>query len=229
MLSTRWISLLLISLLAFAMTGCGQPAAEGEAEDMPAAADMAGDETAADDTADDHSSDTDMGAEEDMAAEDDMGAEDDAAEEDSAMDDAGSEAVDAGDGDASSLCAGDPTLPTIDDSFIDLGDGLLSKDLVVGDGATVSAGTPIQAHYAGFLEDGRMFDSSCTRGAPFGVTVGTGSVIQGWDTGLQGMNVGGRRVLVIPAALGYGDGGVPQVGIGPGATLIFDVEVVSAQ
>jgi len=220
MLPIRWISLLLISLLAFTMTGCGQPAAEGEAEDAPAAADMAGEDTAAGDAAQDHSDDADMGDEEDMDAEEDTSA----AEDDSAMDAAGSEAAD-----ASSVCAGDLTVPTVDDSYSDLGDGLLSKDLVVGDGATVTVGTPVQVHYAGFLEDGRMFDSSCTRGAPFGVTVGTGSVIQGWDTGLQGMNVGGRRVLVIPAALGYGDGGVPQVGIGPGATLIFDVEVLSAQ
>ncbi len=130
---------------------------------------------------------------------------------------------------ASAVCAGGLSIPAVDEGFEDLGGGLMYKDLTVGEGTPIAAGTRVDMHYAGFLEDGSMFDSSCTRGDTFPVTVGTGGVIQGWDIGLQGMAVGGRRVLIIPADLAYGDGGIPQIGIPGGATLIFDVEAMSAQ
>ncbi len=82
----------------------------------------------------------------------------------------------------------------------------------------------MSVHYTGWLEAGTKFDSSYDGGAPFTVTVGVGQVIAGWDEGLQGMKEGGKRQLVIPAELGYGAAGSGQ--IPPGATLIFDVEIV---
>ena len=129
---------------------------------------------------------------------------------------------------AGPLCEGELSLPVVGEDYGDLGGGLLYKDLRIGTGTVVEAGTRVDAHYAGFLEDGSMFDSSCTRGMTFPVTVGTGGVITGWDQGLQGMADGGRRILVVPSDLGYKDAGLPQIGIPGGATLIFDVEVTVA-
>jgi peptidylprolyl isomerase len=103
--------------------------------------------------------------------------------------------------------------------------GLRYVDLVVGPGASPTAGDRVEVHYTGWLEDGKKFDSSVDRGEPFVFPLGAGRVIRGWDEGVASMKVGGRRRLIIPASLGYGDRGAGRV-IPPGATLIFEVELL---
>src|SRR6187549_1398814 len=103
--------------------------------------------------------------------------------------------------------------------------GLGIEDLVVGDGATASAGQRVSVHYTGWLENGTKFDSSKDRGEPFMFSLGRGEVIRGWDEGVSGMKVGGKRKLTIPAALGYGTRGAGGV-IPPNATLLFEVELL---
>src|SRR6516225_12463149 len=93
-------------------------------------------------------------------------------------------------------------------------------DIVVGTGATAVAGKPVKVHYTGWLTDGKKFDSSVDRGQPFEFTLGAGQVIKGWDEGVVGMKVGGKRQLTIPAVLGYGARGAPPV-IPANAELIF--------
>jgi len=103
--------------------------------------------------------------------------------------------------------------------------GLQYKDLLVGEGEEVKVGNTLSMHYTGKLEDGTVFDSSVERGTPFTFDLGEGQVIAGWDEGVQGMRVGGKRELVIPFDLAYGENGIP--GVIPGsATLIFEVEVL---
>lgn len=107
--------------------------------------------------------------------------------------------------------------------------GLQFDDQVVGDGAEAQAGQRVQVHYTGWLfKDGlrgKKFDSSKDRGQPFRFRLGGGEVIQGWDEGVQGMKVGGRRMLVLPPELGYGAYGAGGV-IPPNATLLFEVELL---
>lgn len=103
--------------------------------------------------------------------------------------------------------------------------GLMYYDIVVGDGATPEVGQTAVVHYTGWLEDGTQFDSSLDRGVPFEFPVGIGSVIAGWDEGVATMQVGGKRQLRVPADLGYGEAGAPPT-IPPGATLIFEVELL---
>jgi len=103
--------------------------------------------------------------------------------------------------------------------------GLQYWDLVVGTGATAVAGKPVRVHYTGWLTNGTKFDSSVDRGQPFVFSLGAGQVIKGWDEGVAGMKVGGKRQLRIPPALGYGARGAGGV-IPPNATLIFDVELL---
>jgi foldase protein PrsA len=98
-------------------------------------------------------------------------------------------------------------------------------DTVVGTGDATKLGDTVSVHYTGYLEDGTVFDSSYDRGEPFQFTIGTGSVIQGWEQGIQGMQVGGKRQLIIPPGLAYGATG--QGSIPPNATLTFEVELVS--
>lgn len=99
-------------------------------------------------------------------------------------------------------------------------------DLVEGDGATVTAGDGAVVQYWGLRwSDGGTFDASWTRGQPFTFALGAGQVISGWDLGVEGMRVGGRRVLTIPPGLAYGDRGAGNV-IGPGETLVFIVDLV---
>ena len=104
---------------------------------------------------------------------------------------------------------------------------LVVEDITVGDGATVEAGDIIKAHYVGVSwSTGEEFDASWNRGEPLEFTAGVGQVIQGWDEGLLGMRVGGRRKIIIPPVLGYGERGA-GASIGPNETLIFVVDLVS--
>ena len=98
-------------------------------------------------------------------------------------------------------------------------------ELKEGTGVTASAGQKVQVHYTGWLVDGTKFDSSVDRGAPFAFVLGKGQVIQGWDKGVQGMKVGGKRKLTIPSELAYGSRGFPGA-IPPNATLVFEVELL---
>jgi FKBP-type peptidyl-prolyl cis-trans isomerase len=100
------------------------------------------------------------------------------------------------------------------------------QDLVVGSGEEIRPGDYVSIHYTGWLTDGKKFDSSVDRGQPFTVRIGTGKVIKGWDEGVPGMKVGGKRKLMIPAALAYGTRGAPGGVIPPNADLIFEVEVL---
>ena len=104
-------------------------------------------------------------------------------------------------------------------------DGLKTVDLKQGTGATVAANQCITVQYTGWLDNGTKFDSSRDRVGGFQFVVGAGNVIPGWDKGIPGMKVGGRRRLTIPAALGYGAAGSPPT-IPGNATLVFDVEVL---
>jgi peptidylprolyl isomerase len=103
--------------------------------------------------------------------------------------------------------------------------GLKYVDVVVGKGASPTAGKQVKVHYTGTLENGKKFDSSVDRKEPFSFIIGVGQVIQGWDEGVMTMKVGGKRKLTIPSKLGYGPRGAGGV-IPPNATLLFDVELL---
>ncbi|MBX9869728.1 MAG: FKBP-type peptidyl-prolyl cis-trans isomerase [Burkholderiaceae bacterium] len=108
--------------------------------------------------------------------------------------------------------------------------GLQYEDTIEGTGDEASAGQHVVVHYTGWLQNpdgsaGKKFDSSKDRNDPFSFHLGAGQVIQGWDQGVQGMKIGGTRVLTIPASLGYGPRGAGGV-IPPNATLIFEVELL---
>ncbi len=133
-------------------------------------------------------------------------------------------------------CLGDPAAPKIESTDftpslgVDLaastrtGSGLYIRDLVVGTGATATTGSTLHVHYTGALPRGFVFDDNVVGDVPFSFVLGTGAVIKGWDEGLVGMKVGGRRQLVIPARLGYGatgNGSIP-----PNSILVFTVELV---
>ena len=102
------------------------------------------------------------------------------------------------------------------------------EDQVVGTGAEAVKGKMVSVHYVGTLLDGKKFDSSRDRGEPFEFKLGAGMVIQGWDRGVAGMKVGGKRTLTIPSDLGYGDRGYPGL-IPPRATLVFEVELLGVR
>ena len=106
--------------------------------------------------------------------------------------------------------------------------GLQIGDEVVGTGAEAVAGKMVAVHYTGTLLNGTKFDSSLDRGEPFEFSLGAGYVIKGWDEGVQGMKVGGKRKLIIPSDLGYGSRGAGSA-IPPNATLVFDVELLGVK
>ena len=106
--------------------------------------------------------------------------------------------------------------------------GLQYQDLVVGAGAEAVPGKSVTVHYTGTLQDGSQFDSSVDRNQPFSFILGAGQVIPGWDEGVAGMKVGGKRKLVIPPGLAYGAQGYPPV-IPANATLTFDVELLEVK
>lgn len=110
--------------------------------------------------------------------------------------------------------------------------GLKYQDLTVGTGAEAKPGQIVQVHYTGWLDQagkkGGKFDSSLDRGTPFEFPLGAGRVIRGWDEGVAGMKIGGKRELLIPASLGYGARGAGAA-IPPNANLIFDVELLAVK
>ncbi|GJD79314.1 FKBP-type peptidyl-prolyl cis-trans isomerase [Methylobacterium gregans] len=118
------------------------------------------------------------------------------------------------------------------DAYTTLPSGLKYKDEVVGTGPEPKTGQQVTVHYTGWLDQngkqGKKFDSSRDRGQPFSFQIGAGQVIRGWDEGVATMKAGGRRTLVIPPELGYGSRGAGGV-IPPGATLIFDVELIGSK
>ncbi len=104
--------------------------------------------------------------------------------------------------------------------------GLRYQDRIVGDGPEVTNGMTVVVHYTGWLPDGTKFDSSKDRGQPFRLTI-PGGVIQGWNEGIPGMRVGGRRLLVVPSELAYGSAGAGDQ-IPPFATLVFEIDLLEA-
>lgn len=110
--------------------------------------------------------------------------------------------------------------------------GTRVTEVKIGTGAMAEPGKAVAVHYTGWLfidgGKGRKFDSSRDRGQPFVFTLGNGDVILGWDEGVAGMKVGGKRTLIVPPAAGYGENGAGDV-IPPGATLIFEVELLGVQ
>ncbi|MEK6223210.1 MAG: FKBP-type peptidyl-prolyl cis-trans isomerase, partial [Chloroflexota bacterium] len=132
------------------------------------------------------------------------------------------------DGEATVVNSGDVMdYPNVDPDaeVITTATGLQYQEIEIGEGASAVAGQSVFVHYTGWLTDGTEFDSSVSRGVPIDFTLGVGRVIRGWDEGIEGMQVGGKRILIIPSDLGYGASGSPPV-IPGGATLIFAVELV---
>jgi FKBP-type peptidyl-prolyl cis-trans isomerase len=109
---------------------------------------------------------------------------------------------------------------------------LRTNDIVMGEGALAVPGTTVTVHYTGWLYEngrrGKKFDSSLDAGQPFTFRLGSGEVIQGWDVGINGMRVGGKRELIIPPEMGYGRAGAPPV-IPPDSVLAFEVQLIEVQ
>ena len=109
-----------------------------------------------------------------------------------------------------------------------MADGIQITNIVEGEGTEIINHSKIQVHYTGKLQDGTKFDSSYDRGQPFSFQIGLKEVIEGWEIGLMGMKVGGKRTLIIPPELAYGDRGAGDL-IPPNATLTFDIEIVAVK
>ena len=107
-------------------------------------------------------------------------------------------------------------------------DKLEIEDVVVGNGDDAVSGKKVTVNYKGTIEDGEVFDSSYDRGVPFTFNLGAKEVIRGWDEGVSGMKVGGKRKLTIPSSLGYGEQGIPGA-IPPNSTLVFEVELLKVE
>ena len=118
-----------------------------------------------------------------------------------------------------------PTLGIPEDSLHTAGRGVWFHDVQIGDGAPVAAGDSVGVHFVGFLANGTRF--TATEKKPFRFLLGAGAVIAGWEDGVAGMRIGGRRQLVIPASLGYGEKGAGPVP--PNANLVFDITVVDSR
>jgi FKBP-type peptidyl-prolyl cis-trans isomerase len=123
----------------------------------------------------------------------------------------------------------DPALHVELDSSTMLPSGVYYRDITVGGGQTVTTGDMVAVNYVGWLADGKQFDATPTGGPPFTFQLGAGSVIQGWDQGVAGMKVGGRRQLIIPPSLGYGAAGAGNGVIPPNAILVFVVDLVGVK
>ena len=124
--------------------------------------------------------------------------------------------------------AAEPTNPPAKEKVVTTASGLKYVDLKVGEGAEAKSGKSVMVDYVGTLTDGTKFDSSYDRREPFPFKIGAGQVIQGWEEGVAGMKIGGKRKLIIPPALGYGEPGAPPR-IPPNATLVFEVELLAVQ
>jgi peptidylprolyl isomerase len=124
--------------------------------------------------------------------------------------------------------AGSSTKSTSDSAIPKTVDHLIKKDIKVGTGKEAKAGDTVTVNYKGTLTDGSQFDSSYDRNEPFTFQLGAGNVIKGWDEGVQGMKVGGKRQLIIPSDLGYGAQGMPPK-IPGNATLVFEVELLKVE
>jgi FKBP-type peptidyl-prolyl cis-trans isomerase len=122
------------------------------------------------------------------------------------------------------------TAPTkVTGDGVKLPSGLTYWDIRVGNGETAKEGSRVRVHYTGWLTSGKKFDSSVDAGQPFDFRIGNGEVIKGWEEGVSGMRVGGKRQLRIPPDLGYGAEGTPGGPIPANATLIFDVQLLAVQ
>jgi peptidylprolyl isomerase len=108
-------------------------------------------------------------------------------------------------------------------------DGLRYWDIRVGNGQTAKEGSHVRVQYTGWFPDGKKFDSSVDSGKPFDFTIGNGEVIKGWEEGVTGMRVGGRRQLLIPPSLAYGAEGTPDGPVPANATLIFDIQLLGVE
>lgn len=113
---------------------------------------------------------------------------------------------------------------TLESGLLNQTSGLQIEDVVLGDGAEAKTGNTVSVHYTGTLTDGTKFDSSLERDEPFEFVLGAGQVIKGWDLGVVGMKIGGKRKLTIPPELAYGEAGVPGT-IPQNSTLVFEIEL----
>lgn len=125
---------------------------------------------------------------------------------------------------AGSPALAEPVAPAAP-AMVTLPSGLQYQDLRVGDGNIAETGLTVLVHYNGWLTNGRKFDSSVDRGQPYQFKLGAGRVIRGWDEGIPGMRIGGRRKLIVPASLGFGAQGSGST-IPPNATLVFEIDLL---